>query len=199
MNRLLALACLLALLTGCGSRGETPPKAGGSSPDRDAAGRALEAAAGAGMEMAGIDLYVHRKNPLTGVAQFPKLWIHAERFSLRDSQTYAFESARAVIYGDREDDRVILMESGQGVFEQDRRAELSGGVVVTAGALILRTDAAVWERQEAPESEQVRVDTPVAINDPHLVLAAGSARLYPELKTFELRDARGTIRFGEGI
>lgn len=199
MNRLLQLICLLALLTGCGYRGGTPPKAEGSRSDRDANGRALKAAVGAGMEMTGIDLYVHRKNPLTGVPQFPKLWIHADRFTLLDSQTYAFESAQAVIYGDREDNQVILMEAGRGVFEQDRRAELSGGVVLTTDALTLRTEAAVWERQNAPDSEQVRVDTPVAIEDPHVVLAAGAARLYPELKTFELRDARGTIRFGEGL
>jgi len=200
MNRLCALACLFTLLAGCGSRNETPStKAEGSRPDQETAARALGAAAGAGMEMTGIDLYVHRKNPLTGVPQFPKLWIHADRFSLRDSQTYAFESARAVVYGDQEDDRVIVMEAGKGIFEQDRRAELSGGVVVTAGSLELKTDAATWEQQETPESEQVRVDTPVTIDDPRLVLVAGSARLYPEQKVFELQDARGTIRFGEGI
>ncbi|HOJ67573.1 MAG TPA: hypothetical protein PK379_07445 [Candidatus Hydrogenedentes bacterium] len=199
MTRLLALACMVPLLVGCGSRNGTPPdRADRSESGREATDRALRTAADAGMEMTGIDLYVHRKNPMTGVAQSPKLWIHADQFSLRDSQTYAFESARAVVYGEREEDRLIVMEAGRGIFEQDRKADLSGGVVVTAGTLVLRTEAATWEQVAPPESEQVRVDTPLTIDDPRLVLAAGSARLYPERKEFELRDARGTIRFGEG-
>jgi len=199
MIRRFALVGLALLLAGCGKSGTVPDTASRPESRSEAARQALKAAAGAGMEMAGIDLYVHKKNPLTGVPQTPKLWIHADRFSLRDDQTYVFQSARAVVYGDKEEDQAIVMEAAEGVFEQDRRAQLSGGVVLTAGTLTLKTGAAVWEQQADPAAEQVLVDTPITIDDPRLVLAAGSARLYPERKEFELRDVRGTLRFGEGI
>ncbi len=199
MRRAVAAVCVMVALAGCRKPAETPSSGSGArAPAPEAAARALDAAAGAGLEMSGIDLYVHRKNPLTGISQTPKLWIRAERFVLRDSQTYTFESARAVAFGDKEEDKAIVMEAGQGTFEQDRRAALAGGATVTAGTLTIKTEAALWEQDDAQEAAAIRVDTPLTIDDPRLVLAAGGARLYPERKEFELLDVRGTLRFGGG-
>lgn len=147
--------------------------------------------------MSGINLYMHRSHQLEGVAQKPQFWVHANQFSIQGANQYIFEDARAVIYGSSEEEESIVIEAKRGQFEQDKRASLQEDVLVKAGTMNLKLIDIDWEKPEDDTAGIAKSDNKVVIDDPNLQLEAGSLRLYPDTKKFELTQVTGMVRFGK--
>lgn len=147
------------------------------------------------MTMQGIDLYMHK--PVSGGQKSgkPELWVRAESLNIGDGNTYYFENARAVIYGQEESEEVVI-EAKRGSFEQDARAVLEGDVVLDAGTLHMLLTDIQWTRPEDGGTGAAYSENPVVIDDPELQLKASNLRLYPDTQQFELDNVTGMVRFG---
>jgi len=147
------------------------------------------------MTMQGIDLYMHKRATSEGVSGKPELWIHAESLTIGDANTYHFENARAVIYG-QEDVEEVVIEANRGSFQQDSNAVLEDEVKMTAGTLRMILSDIQWIRPEDESTGAAFSDSPVVIDDPDLQLKASGLRLYPDTQQFELNNVSGMVRFG---
>ena len=186
--RLLIVVLPFVVLWGCGA--PAPPAA----PEEKAPETAAQTNDDA-MTMQGIDLYMHKKNIREGVSGKPELWIHAESLTVGDENTYHFENARAVIYGQEEAEEVVI-EAKRGSFQQETSALLEDEVKMTAGSLHMILSDIQWMRPEDGTIGAAFSDSPVIIDDPDLQLNASSLRLYPDTQQFELNDVSGVVRFG---
>ncbi len=177
--------CIAA--AGCGD-GPAPPPAYAPVP-RDAPEDVLT--------MSGIDLYLHDMRPTAGVARKPTFWLHTEKFSVLDENIWAFEDARAIIYGEGEEDRQdIILEAREGRFEEGKSAYLKGGVKALMGSLRIELADIEWQNPDAETPGEARSDNPVKVLDSHVQLEAAGVRIYPQRKEFMLTGVAGTIQFG---
>ncbi len=149
------------------------------------------------LQMSEIDLYMHRTRQMEGVAQKPEFWVHATSFTMQGQNAYAFQNARAVVYSEEAGHEDVVIDAKRGTFEQDRRAVLQDDVRIKAGTLLLSLNDITWEKPEDGSPGVAHSDNHVTVNDPSLQLEAGSLRLYPDSKLFELTGATGTVRFGK--
>ncbi|MCK5862220.1 MAG: LPS export ABC transporter periplasmic protein LptC [Candidatus Hydrogenedentes bacterium] len=150
------------------------------------------------MTMQGIDLYMHRGDTSEDISGKPELWVRAESLTVGDGNTYHFETARAVIYGQEDVEEVIIVAK-RGTFEQDSRAVLEGDVTLTAGTLHMILEDIQWMRPEDGTTGIVFSDKPVVIDDPDLQLNSSNLRLHPDTQQFELDDVSGVLRFGKTL
>lgn len=147
--------------------------------------------------MSGIDLYLHDMRPTAGLARKPTFWLHTEKFSVLDENIWAFEDARAIIYGEGGEDRQdIILEAKEGRFEEGKSALLKGGVKAHMGTLRIELADIEWQNPVADTPGEARSDNPVTVVDSHVQLEAAGVRIYPQRKEFILTGVAGTIRFG---
>jgi LPS export ABC transporter protein LptC len=123
------------------------------------------------------------------------LWVRAESLTVGDGNTYHFENARAVLYGQEEAEEVVIVAK-RGSFEQDASAVLEGDVTLTAGTLHMLLTDIKWMRPEDGTTGAAFSDKPVVIDDPDLQLNASGMRLHPDTQQFELDNVSGVVRFG---
>ena len=194
--RLLHAMIPLALAAAAGCSKPAPPPAG---PEPAPAAQPADpyAQPGNALQMSEINLYMHRSNQMEGVAQKPEFWVHANSFTMQGQNTYAFQNARAVVYGEQEGREEVVIDAKRGTFEQDRRAVLEDDVRVKAGTLLLSLGDITWEKPADGSPGVARSDSRVKVDDPSLQLEAASLRLYPDSKLFELTEVTGTVRFGK--
>ncbi len=147
-------------------------------------------------EVRDIDFYLHRTDPTAGMAQKPTIWVHAREASMADESTYAFKHAHAVIYGKDETQEVITIDAQEGRFEEGKSAFLNGQVKAVVGAMTIELSDIQWQNPDKDKPGEARSDNPVKVTDPQLELQAGSVRLYPDRKEFELTGVTGLVRFG---
>jgi hypothetical protein len=147
------------------------------------------------MVMSGIDLYMHDMRPTAGLTKKPTFWVHADEFSIIDDNVWAFEDARAVIYGQNLEDGNIILEARRGHFEESRRAFLQDDVVAQVGAMTIHLSDIEWRNPGSDTDGIALSDNPVRISDPDLEIEASSLRLYPADKRFELTGVTGQVRF----
>lgn len=186
--RLIIIVLPLMVLWGCGAPAPAPAPAEQASEttaqtDDDA------------MTMQGIDLYMHKQATHEGISGKPELWVHAESLTVGEENTYHFENARAVIYGQEEAEEVVI-EAKRGSFQQETSATLQDEVRMTAGTLHMILSDILWIRPDDGTVGTAFSDSPVIIDDPDLQLHASSLRLYPDTQQFELNDVSGVVRFG---
>ncbi|NLF57316.1 MAG: LPS export ABC transporter periplasmic protein LptC [Candidatus Hydrogenedens sp.] len=192
-SRSLCLVAALLAAAGCTAPAPAPPAA---APPAPAAPPDPYAQSPDALVMTGINLYMHRARQAEGVAQKPEFWVHANAFSMQGDNVYKFENARAVIYGEGEQETIVI-ESLRGQFEQDRRAVLQDEVTVHAGAMTLKLADIVWEKPEGESAGEARSDSHVAVDGPEMQVEARALRLRPDAKEFELTGVTGTVRFGK--
>jgi len=178
------------VLLGCSSPAPSP-----APEPQEAATQSQEPEKSESMTMQGIDLYMHRPGIGQENSQKPELWVRAESLTIGEGNTYHFENARAVLYGQEEAEEVVI-EAKRGSFEQDARALLEGDVTLTAGTLHMVLSDIQWVRPEDGTTGVAVSDRPVVIDDPELQLKALSLRLYPDSQQFELSNVSGMVRFG---
>jgi len=183
--RRLGLGVLL-VLAGCGN---------GYAPQAPAVEEAAREAAPDGLSMRGIDLRVYRADPTHGTARKPAFHVHAEQFDVIEEKVYAFQDARAVIFGAAPEDEDIVFEARQGRYEEEKSAYLKDGVHTVAGTTSLALQDVWCDIAEDGRVAVARSDFPVRIEDPALHLESSSLRLYPDDKRIELTDVKGVIDF----
>ena len=199
MNRRhLLFSLALAVLAGC-SKPASPPAPEAPPANAPKAPADPYAQPDNALQMSEINLYMHRSKQMEGVAQKPEFWVHATAFTMQGQNAYAFQNARAVVYSEQEGHEDVIIDAKRGTFEQDRRAVLQDDVHVKAGTLQIILRDITWEKPEDGSPGVAHSDNHVSINDPSLQLEAGSLRLYPDSKLFELTGATGTVRFGKDL
>ncbi len=179
-----ALLCLLAA-QGC-SHPAPPPEA---EPDP-----APEV-----MTMSGVDLYLHKAGPTQGRMENPTFWVHAEHYELtgEEDDVHAFREARAVVYGDAQNEKVIVFTAERGRMVEGQSAYLSGTVVAQMGNMTMHLADVHWENPDATEEGGLAYsEAPLTVTSPALDLRASSLRVHPETREFELTDVTGIVHFG---
>lgn len=169
----------LFVLTGC-REGLAPEKPPLSAP--------LDAKTA--MEGRGLDLRMFDNNPTPGGPRKPTFWAHVNTFSQTNEDGWAFEEARAVIYGSSEGAEAIVLEAGSGRFQATQMAYLTDGVVARVGEMQLELTDIEWRNEE----RLAQTDSPVAISGGDCALKASSLRMYPDQKQLILTDVSGTLR-----
>jgi len=174
---------LLFVFAGCGKNlavTSVPPK-GDPAPSADEQ---------EDMEGRGLDLRLFDNNPTPGGPRKPTFWAHVEVFSRTGEDLWAFEKARAIIYGSSEESEPIVLDAGQGSFQETKMAYLKNGVVAHVGDMQLELTDIEWLNDE----RLARSDNPVAISGAGSNLKASSLRIYPDQKQLILTDVSGTLR-----
>jgi len=193
MRRIPLIALCLAL--GCGaSDTETKTPSATPAPANDSPVEALPAPGE--ITMQDINLYLHDTAPTVGAMKKPSFWVSAKRFSMQENGLWLFEEARAVAYGENENEEDIIMEAARGSFEEGKGAVMEGGVVAHAGTMTLHLDNITWKNPENGERGVAYSEVPLTIEDTDLQLSADSVHLYPKDKHFEMTRVAGSIYVG---
>ncbi len=186
---------LLSILAGCTAEPmpgatpeseESPPSAGDVPEDV--------------MENIRMDLWPSNEAPRQG--QKPVLSISARRFmgSVGSGNEWSFEDAQAEAPAQDDEHTAIRFEAARGVFREDERAVLEGGVTAYLNDMIIHLEDIVWEINVAngatSSGGRAYSDHPVHIESPTQQLDASSLTIDPATATFELTDVSGEIHFG---
>lgn len=143
----------------------------------------------------GIDLHMFSSRPTFGAPEDPTFWVHAERGEvLGDPPVWKLENTKAVIYRDPEED--IVLVAGSGNFdEENKSAQLDGGVRVTSGSLVANLADIHWN----DETGVARSDALATLDDGINRLAGKSIALYADEDRFEIGEGSGRIRLAAAV
>jgi hypothetical protein len=108
-----------------------------------------------------------------------------------EDNVWAFEKARAIIYGREEGDDVV-MEAGRGRFQESKMALLTGGVDVRIGKMRVTLSDIEWLNDE----RVARSDNPLTMTSEDMHIEASSLKLYPDRKELVLTNAKGILQMG---
>lgn len=135
--------------------------------------------------------------------QKPVLSIRASRFtgSVGSDSEWSFEEAVAVAPAQDEAHVDIRFEAAHGVFHEDQRATLQGGVTAEMNDMTIHLEDITWEiasegGEENPAGRAYSTN-PVRIDSPTQNLEATSMTLNPETAIIELTDVVGEFFLGE--
>ena len=189
---LLLTAGALCLGAGCGAPTPPPPSPAGAANTEDMVLRGDEQ-----LVMRGVEMYMHEIAPTPGLPKSPSFRVRAATFTLLDEAggVWAFEDAEAVIYGSDEADPDIVVTADAGRLEEERAAWLEGNVVATIDTMTIRLADLDWRNPRDGVEGVAKSDAPLVVDDPGIQVEAGSIRLYPDSKTFELGEVTGIVRF----
>jgi len=189
---LTALTLLLAACFGESGTG-APPVDSDAMPDPGAAPEDV-------MENIEMDLWPTNAVPQQGSK--PLLSIRARRFagSVGSDNEWSFEDAEAVAPAQDDQQTTIRFKAARGVFREEERATLEGGVTAYLDGMTIHLDDFTWEIGaqvgDAPQQGRAYTDNPLRIDSPTQQLEASSMTMNPETAIFELRDVSGEIHFG---
>jgi len=148
------------------------------------------------LTMRGIDLYLHDATVTGAEARRPHFWVHAERFSMSGEEVWTFEEARAVAYHRESAEEDIVFEAQRGMFEEDARAYLGGGVTARMGEMVLHLEDIEWLQGDGTTPSRAHSDKGLRVDDPKMQLQAAGIHIRPEERLFEMSGVSGVIRFG---
>lgn len=145
---------------------------------------------GADSSIRGIDLHMFSSRPTFGAPEDPTFWVHAERGEvLGDPPVWKLENTKAVIYRDPEEDIVLVAKSGN-FDEENKSAQLDGGVRVTSGNLVADLSDIHWN----DETGVARTDALATLYDGVNRLAGKSMALYADEDRFEIGEGSGRMQ-----
>lgn len=134
--------------------------------------------------------------------QKPVLSIRASRFtgSVDSDSEWSFEEAVAVAPAQDDEHVDIRFEAAHGVFHEDQRATLQGGVTAEMNDMTIHLEDITWEiasetGEENPAGRAYSTN-PVRIESPTQKLEATSMTLNPETAIIELTDVVGEFFLG---
>ncbi len=188
----LLIAAGLCLSAGCGAPTPPPPTPAGTANTGAIALQGDEQ-----LVMRGVEMYMHEIAPTPGLPKSPSFRVRADTFTLLDEAdgVWAFEDAEAVIYGAEETDPDIVVTADAGRLEEERAAWLEGNVVAVIDTMTIRLADLDWRNPREGVEGVAQSNAPLVVDDPSIQVEAGSIRLYPDSKTFELGEVTGIVRF----
>lgn len=194
MNRCWAIMTSMAVLTGCGGAPAPPPL------PEVAADTAPQDEPEDTITMSGINLFIHDSKPtVQGADRKPLFWLHADKYQMEGTM-WSVETARAVIYGQREGSVDVVLDATRGRFEEGKGAYLKDGVVATMNDITIEmqdVNCVILEDESLGEASS---ENPVKVRGNDIQLDAGSIRIYPETREMELTDIQGGfIRLGSSL
>jgi LPS export ABC transporter protein LptC len=172
-------AATLAVLAGCG-----PPL---PAPEAERGPSTPEQAAEATMQNMTLRLYGAEGGDASGK---PAFWVQAEQSTLLEEGVWAFENARAIIYG-REGNETLL-EAAHGQVDQREGREtalLDENVSLRAGDMTMQLQELEWINAE----RMARSDAPVTMEGQGSAITASALRYYPDEQRMVLKEVRGTL------
>lgn len=198
MIRLLALLIVLTAVAGCGNDSAVEPPEPVPAP-ADGAGAAPENV------MEDIELHLWPSTEAPGQDVKPLLSIRAQRVTGAADDTgetsgeMAFEGAVADVPAQDADDPRIHFEAARGVYLDDQRAVLQGGVTAEIDTMTITLEDITWEifpeAREDGNTSMAFSDNPLKISSPTQNLEAARLRLYPDTEVLELYEVSGEITF----
>lgn len=136
-------------------------------------------------------------------SQKPVLSISASRFtgSIGSDSEWAFEDAVAIAPAQDAEHVDIRFEAAHGVFREDQRASLQGGVTAYMNDMTIYLEDITWEiasdDTEGHPAGRAYSTNPLRIDSPTQKLEATSMTLNPETAIIELTDVVGEFFLGE--
>ncbi|HOK09969.1 MAG TPA: LPS export ABC transporter periplasmic protein LptC [Candidatus Hydrogenedens sp.] len=176
------LSCLL-LLCSCSKKPSAP-----TTENTNPAKTSLES-----MDVTGVDLYHHDPRPTFGEARKPTLWLHAEKFSVIDENTWKVENIRATIYDTQSGKEHIKISAKEGIFEKMKSASLKGDVEAQMTDITFTTDAIEWKNRTETEPAKIHTQGHVELNGTDIHLLASSLIINADTKEFELEEVSGEV------
>lgn len=173
--------------------GQAPAQGGeATAPAQD--GEATAPALVMGMAISGMDLWMDDTSPTAGALRKPTIWVHADEAVMsEDAKAWSLVGARAVIYRNEEED--LKLKADRGRFDETNGiAQLSGGVEINAGKMVMKLSSIEWDN----EARRAWSDSPVTVSSGTTELQASSLVLIPDEGVFVLSDVTGRIDFQEG-
>ena len=152
--------------------------------------------------MENIEMSLWPANAAPRQGQKPVLSIRARRFmgSVGSGGEWTFEDAEAVAPAQDEKHASIRFKAARGVFLEDQRAVLQGGVTAYINDMTIHLEDITWEigagNGETPKSGTAYSNNPIRIDSPTQKLDASSMTLNPETAIIELPDVSGEFYFG---
>lgn len=145
-------------------------------------------------EVEGLRLYMHEYTP-TEAARRPTFTVEAERGAQTQDQggaLWSLEGTRAVVYN--EQGEAFTVTAARGTFDEANGvANLTGGVRVHAGEVVLELEAITWDN----ETREAHTNGPAVVTTGESTLKATGLVVKPEEEKIICRDTRGRIVFGE--
>lgn len=139
------------------------------------------------MTMRNLVLTMSEENPTGDELQEPTFLVRADSGRLSESTgTWSLQGTRSVIH--REDGDDIIIEAGEGVFNQETMtATLQGDVHLTVGAISMELSNLIWNN----EARQATSENPATVSQAGNVLQTGSLLIEPDEDQLILRDVSG--------
>lgn len=146
------------------------------------------------MAMSNVVLTMSDETPTGGELQEPTFLVQADSGHLIESTgIWSLEGTHSTIY--REDESDIIIQAGEGVFNQDSMtASLKGDVHLTAGSLIVELADLLWDN----EARQATSENPATVSQNSNLLETNSLLIDPDKDQLMLRDVSGMWKL-EGL
>lgn len=155
--------------------------------------------------MEDIELHLWPSTESTGQDVKPLLSIRAQRVVGAADETggttgeMAFEGAIADVPAQEEGDPRIHFEAARGIYLDDQRAVLQGGVTAEIDTMTIALEDITWEIFPEADADgntsMAYSDNPMKITSPTQNLEAARLRLYPDTEVLELYEVSGEITF----
>lgn len=164
-----------------------PPKTGAAKPGAPnlTGSTANESTA----QLKGVDLWLYGTAPTAGADRKPTCWVHADAFTLESDNSWALDTAKAVIYAREPGEPDIRVEARHGRFEESKMASLRDGVTANVGDIRIEMIEVQWLDDE----RVLQTDRPASITTGNMQLDVETLRMYPDKREIVMTRVTGTV------
>ena len=140
--------------------------------------------------MSGLDFRLYSDDAVSGVAQEPTFWLHADKGSLGSNNIWSLEHVRVIIYSD--DGGETLLVAGRGRYDATdgaERAYLSENVVLTTDTQKVELVDMEWINSK----QKIVSDNPVHIISDEMELNAATMVFFPRKDNGDIELTKGKL------
>lgn len=182
------MAVVFSLLLGCGPMYAPPPAK--NQPSKAGTPNAAGSTANeSSAQLKGVDLWLYHTAPTAGVERKPTCWVHADAFTLESDNSWALDTAKAVIYAREANEPDIRIEARHGRFQESKMAHLSDGVKAKVGDMRIEMAEVQWLNDE----RVLQTDRPASIVTDDMQLDVETLSLYPDKRQIIMTRVTGTV------